>query len=527
MRPFRIALLGCLAVGLAACGDKAREPLLIGNVTELELPAPRPSLIPTVNVAPARGWRAQDKPRPAPGLVVEAYATGLDHPRWLHVLPSGDVLVAETNAPPRPEEGKGVKARVQSLMMNRAGAGVPSANRITLLRDSDHDGVSDQRSVFLADLNSPFGMADIDGWFYVANTDALLRYPYDPGDAAIRTPGVKLADLPAGPRNHHWTKSLVASLDGRKLYVAVGSNSNIAEHGMDIEERRAAILEIDPATGATRVYAAGLRNPVGMAWHPDTDMLWTVVNERDELGSDLVPDYLTSVEEGNFFGWPYSYFGRHVDERVQPQRPEQVANARVPDYALGAHTASLGLAYARSTALPARFSEGMFVGQHGSWNRQPFSGYKVIFVPFTDGVPRGEPLDVLTGFLDDEGQAQGRPVGVAIDRTGALLVADDVGNTVWRVTAQAGAAPLAFHGADPRPHAAGETAMDDNNPDRKQNQAAKEAARSPQKAPPPKKKDAQGRSIQTALDDALDDSFPASDPPARVSPTRTGSAGHE
>lgn len=335
--------------------------------------------------------------------------------------------------------------RAQRLLMKRAGAGGPSANRITLLRDSNADGIADQRFVFLSRLHSPFGMAQVDGWIYVANTDALLRFPYRDGDTTIAAAGTQIATLPAGPRNHHWTKNLIASMDRRTLYVAVGSNSNVAEHGMEIEQDRARILAIDAVTGQTRVFAEGLRNPVGMAWQPDSGALWTVVNERDEFGSDLVPDYLTAVREGGFYGWPYSYYGQHVDARVQPQRPEKVAQAIVPDYALGAHTASLGLVYAQDSALGAPYTEGMFVGQHGSWNRRPSSGYKVIFLPFHDGQPHGAPLDVLSGFLDADGAAYGRPVGVALDATRALLVADDVGNVVWRVSASKLAA------ASPRP----------------------------------------------------------------------------
>jgi glucose/arabinose dehydrogenase len=318
--------------------------------------------------------------------------------------------------------------------MKRAGAAVPSANRITLLRDADGDGVAETRSVFLENLSSPFGMALVGEDFYVANTDAVVRFPYREGETSIRAPGERVAALPAGPRNHHWTKSLVAGPQGDRLYVGVGSNSNVAENGMAAEENRAAILEIDPASGEARVFASGLRNPVGMAWEPETGALWVAVNERDELGSDLVPDYMTSVQDGGFYGWPYSYFGTHVDERVQPQRADLVAQALVPDYALGPHTASLGLAFAGGNRLPERFAAGAFVGQHGSWNRDPPSGYKVIFVPFQGGRPAGPPEDVLTGFLDPEGDALGRPVGVAIDGRGALLVADDVGNRVWRVT---------------------------------------------------------------------------------------------
>jgi glucose/arabinose dehydrogenase len=364
---------------------------------------------------------------------VRALASGFEHPRWLYVLPNGDVLVAETNAPERPEDNKGIKCWVMRKVMKRAGAAVPSANRITLLRDADRDGVPEIRTAFLEKLNSPFGMALVGETLYVANTDAVVAFPYRSGETAIKSAGRKVADLPGGPLNHHWTKNLIASRDGKRLYATVGSNSNIAEHGLDKEERRAAILEIDPAIGRARVFASGLRNPNGLAWEPKTGVLWTVVNERDELGSDLVPDYLTSVKDGGFYGWPWSYFGRHVDKRVQPERPDMVAKAIAPDYSLGPHVAPLGLVFYEGTLMP-RFAGGAFIGQHGSWNRRPLSGYNVVFVPFSGGRPSGPPLVVLGGFVDAEGRAMGRPVGVAVDRAGALLVADDVGNTVWRVT---------------------------------------------------------------------------------------------
>jgi glucose/arabinose dehydrogenase len=401
-----------------------------------ELPAPTKTLLPTVNIAPAKGWPNGAMPTAAAGLEVAAYADGLDHPRWLYVLPNGDVLVAETNAPPKPEDGKGIKGWVMGLMMKRAGAGGKSADRITLLRDEDGDGIVDSRSVFLDGLHSPFGMALVGDDFYVANSDAVVRFPYEEGAVRIEAPGETVVELPAGPINHHWTKNVIASPDGAKLYATVGSNSNVAENGMAAEEGRAAIWEVDPATGEHRIFASGLRNPNGLAWQPETGALWTTVNERDELGSDLVPDYMTAVQDGGFYGWPYSYYGDHVDERVEPQRPELVAKAIVPDYALGPHTASLGLTFAEGARLPAPFSQGAFVGQHGSWNREPRSGYKVIFVPFEGGRPAGDPIDVLTGFVDDD-EALGRPVGVALDAQGALLVADDVGNRIWRVSAAA------------------------------------------------------------------------------------------
>jgi glucose/arabinose dehydrogenase len=393
-------------------------------------------MFPTVNVVKARGWAGNAKPVAAQGLTVEAFADGLDHPRWLHVLPNGDVLVAETNAPAGASGYKGLKGWFFKRYQKKAGGGVPSANRITLLRDADGNGTGETRHVLLAGLDSPFGMALVGNVLYVANADALVRFPYSEGQTQITASATKVVDFPPGPLNHHWTKSLIASPDGTKLYVGIGSNSNVAEHGMDKEHGRAAIWEIDAKTGKHRIFASGLRNPVGLAWEPETGMLWAAVNERDELGNDLVPDYMTAVRDGGFYGWPYSYFGSHADARVKPPRPDLVAKAIVPDYALGPHTASLGLAHSRGATLPSTFANGMFVGQHGSWNRKPRSGYKVIFVPFSGGRPSGMPLDVLSGFVRDNGDAMGRPVGVVIDKRGALLVADDVGNVVWRVRAQ-------------------------------------------------------------------------------------------
>jgi glucose/arabinose dehydrogenase len=427
--------LACLLAvsALAACGDMSRVPEAEQIGAQPRLPPPQSSLIPTVKVAPAVGWPQGAAPKAASGLSVAAYAAGLDHPRWLYVLPNGDVLVAETAAPQRPEDGKGAKGWVMKKFMQRAGSAVPSANRITLLRDADGDGKAETRTAFLEGLNSPFGMALVGNDLYVANTDAVLRFPYRAGITEIKDKGTLVADLPGGPLNHHWTKNLIASRDGKKLYATVGSNSNVAENGMDKEERRAAILEIDPASGATRVFASGLRNPNGMGWQPQSGALWTVVNERDEIGSDLVPDYLTSVKNGGFYGWPYSYFGKHVDERVKPPRPDLVEKALIPDYALGSHVAPLGLVFYEKSLLPGR-AGGAFIGMHGSWNRKPRSGYKVAFVPFSGGRPAGQMQDVLTGFVDEKGKAMGRPVGVAVDKAGALLVADDVGNTIWRIT---------------------------------------------------------------------------------------------
>ena len=414
---FVLALAGCTEMSqLPPAADKGPDPTL---------PAPDRRLIPTVHTAAAKGWAAGETPKPAAGMRVNPFATGLDHPRWIYVLPNGDVLVAETNAPARPEEGKGVKGFFMKRVMKNVGAAVPSANRITLLRDADGDGVAETRTVFLQGLNSPFGMALVGNDLYIANTDAVVRFPYQPGATQITVAGSKVTDLPAGPRNHHWTKNILASRDGKKLYATGGSNSNVAENGIEAEEGRAAIWEIDLASGQKRLFATGLRNPNGMGWDPSSGALWTVANERDELGSDLVPDYLTSVKDGGFYGWPYSYYGPHVDSRVEPQRPDLVAKAIKPDYALGNHVAALGLVFARG---------GAFVGQHGSWNRRPLSGYNVVFVPFANGRPSGQPEEVLGGFINDDGQARGRPVGVALDARGALLVADDVGNVIWRLT---------------------------------------------------------------------------------------------
>ncbi|MGF6518393.1 glucose/arabinose dehydrogenase [Pseudomonas sp. BT76 TE3572] len=435
MRKPQLALVIVLAGGLAACGETARLQVSDGIGPSPKLPEPNKTLIPTVNIAPAIGWPDGTKPIAATGTQVAAFAEGLDHPRWLYVLPNGDVLVAETNAPPKPDDGKGIRGWVMGKVMGRAGAKVPSPNRITLLRDKDHDGIAETRTVFLENLNSPFGMTLVGNDLYVADTDRLLRFHYENGETAIKSQPMKVIDLPGGTLNHHWTKNVIASKDGSKLYVTVGSNSNVAENGMDKEEGRAAIWEVDRATGNHRIFASGIRNPNGLAWEPRSGALWTAVNERDEIGSDLVPDYITSVKDGGFYGWPYSYYGQHVDIRAEPQNPELVAKAIAPDYAVGPHTASLGLTFAEGNRLPAQFKEGAFIGQHGSWNRKPHSGYKVIFVPFSAGKPIGQPIDVLTGFLNSEEKAMGRPVGVVIDQQGDLLVADDVGNKVWRVSA--------------------------------------------------------------------------------------------
>jgi glucose/arabinose dehydrogenase len=392
---------------VAACGGSARLPVTAGMGPNPVLPPPRTSLIPVVKVATAVGWPAGVTPTAAEGTSVVAFATDLSHPRSLYVLPNGDVLVAETNAPQRPEDApRGIRGWFMKRYFKRAGAAVPSANRITLLRDADGDGIAETRSILLRDLQSPFGMALIGNELYVANSDSLVKFPYRTGQMTITASGVKVTDLAGGALNHHWTKSLIASADGSKLFATAGSNSNVAEHGIEREAERAAIWEVDPRTGSHRVFASGLRNPVGLAWEAETGVLWTSVNERDELGSDLVPDYITAVRDGGFYGWPYSYYGQLVDARVKPQRPDLVATAIVPDYALGPHTGSLGLTSSRGTTLPA-----------------------------ANGKPTGAlPIEVLTAFLDSEGRARGRPVGLAIDKRGALLVADDVGNVVWRVT---------------------------------------------------------------------------------------------
>jgi glucose/arabinose dehydrogenase len=430
----RLPTYAALLIGAVACGTPAKLPVSAGTGVKPVLPPQENALIPIVNVVTAKGWRSEATPAAADGLTVRAFARGLDHPRWLYVLPNGDVLVAETNAPRRPDDGKGIKGFFFKVFQTKAGGAVPSADRITLLRDTDGDGVADSKSVLISGLHAPFGMTLVGDALYVANTDALVRFPYASGTIRITAPGIRVTGLPGGRINHHWTKNVIARADGSKLYVAVGSNSNAGENGIGREKGRAAIWEVDPSTGRHRLFATGLRNPVGLAWEPASGRLWVAVNERDELGSDLVPDYITSVRDGAFYGWPYSYYGKHLDLRPHPARPDLVERAIVPDFALGPHTASLGLTWSGSASLPPRFNSGMFVGQHGSWNRKPRSGYKVIFVPFERGVPAGDPVDVLTGFVRENGQAMGRPVGVAMDKSGALLVADDVGNAIWRVS---------------------------------------------------------------------------------------------
>ncbi|WP_419953844.1 PQQ-dependent sugar dehydrogenase [Methylobacterium sp.] len=434
-----LAALGVVLLGGAAFlrfvvyPEKASLEASAGIGPDPTLPAPNPTLMPTVNIARVARWENGAKPKPAAGLQVAAYAAGFDHPRWMYLLPNGDVLVAEANKPKTDDPSTGIADWVADKVKSMAGAGVPSPDRIVLLRDKDGDGVAEERHMFLTGLHSPFGMALVGSDLYVANADALVKVPYAQGQTEITAKPERVVELPSGI-NHHWTKNVIASPDGTKLFVTVGSNSNVGENGLDKEVGRAAIWEYTIATKQMREFATGLRNPNGLAFEPTTGALWTAVNERDEIGSDLVPDYVTSVKEGGFYGWPYSYWGKHVDERVSPQKPDLVAKAIAPDYAVGTHTASLGIAFSKGSALPEVWTSGLFVAQHGSWNRRPKSGYKVIYVPFKDGKPTGQPVEALTGFLDADEKAQGRPVGVILDKTGALLVSDDVGKVIWRVT---------------------------------------------------------------------------------------------
>ncbi|WP_407164985.1 PQQ-dependent sugar dehydrogenase [Bradyrhizobium sp. ORS 111] len=430
----RLAVVLSAVLCLAGCGESAPDPKTqIG--AKPDLPALQQYLIPPMHIAPVVGWQQGEKPAVPDGLQINALATGLQHPRSLYVLPNGDILVVESKAPGT-EPIKRPKDFIMKWVESWATSGgdTGESNRITLLRGANGDGKPEVQSVFLDHLKSPFGVALVGNDLYVANTDAIVRYPYQTGDTKITAPGQTLTPLPGGPIDHHWTKSLVASPDGSLLYVGVGSNSNITENGIEAEKNRAAILEVDRATGRWRIFASGLRNPNGLTFEPQSHALWTVVNERDEIGPNLVPDYLTSVKDGAFYGWPYSYFGQHVDPRVQPQRPDLVAKAIVPDYALSSHVAPLGLAFYNGDALPERYRGGAFVGEHGSWNRPELNGYKVVFIPFADGHPNGPAQDVVTGFLNKDEKSRGRPVGLAIDKSGGLLIADDVGNTVWRVT---------------------------------------------------------------------------------------------
>ncbi len=429
-----IILIGIAVVTWLAWPETAR--LSVDQVAGKQpmISAPREQVIPTVNIAKPVGWAQGAKPQVAAGLAIQPFATGLDHPRWLYQLPNGDVLVAETNSPPRPAAG--ITQRVMNFFLGRAGAAVPSANRITLLRDTNGDGVADRKTAFMTGLNSPFGMVLFDGYLYIADNDALVRVPYREGETQMTAKPEKV--VPLAPAGNHWARNVIAAEDGKTLYVSVGSASNIAENGMAAEKNRAAILQVWPKDKYWRIYAAGLRNPVGMALNPINNRLWTVVNERDMLGSDLAPDYLTQIELGDHFGWPWYYWGGYPDDRVEPANPALQQYVKRHDYALGPHVAALGLTFSQGAKLGDRYARGAFIGEHGSWNRKPASGYKVAFVPFgANGfpVPGAKPIDVVSGFLDAKGEAQGRPVGVIVDKAGGLLVADDVGNVVWRVSA--------------------------------------------------------------------------------------------
>ena len=424
------ALLAVAA--LAACAQKGGDPMKQYGPNPL-LPEPKQYLLPPMSVPKEVGWKAGQTPSVPAGLKIEAIATGLKHPRMVYTLPNGDILVVESNGPGT--EAFRVKDYIQGKVKARAGSAAKGGNRITLLRDTNGDGKPDLQTVFIDHLHSPFGVVLVGNTLYVANTDAIVAFPYTTGETRITAPPAHLADLPAGPINHHWTKSLTASPDGSKLYVGVGSNSNITENGMTAEQGRAAIYEVDRLTGAKRIYASGVRNPTGLAFEPGTNKLFAIANERDEIGPDLVPDYLTSVRDGGFYGWPYSYWGQHVDVRVHPQNADMVAKAIKPDYALSSHVATLGIVFSAGETLSPAFASGAFIGEHGSWDRSPLNGYQVIFVPFVGGMPSGKPVTVVTGFLGSTGTVRGRPVGLTLDKTGALIVADDTGNTVWRVSA--------------------------------------------------------------------------------------------
>lgn len=415
-----------------ARGEEAKLPQSALEGREPRITEPRREIIPSIKIAKAVGWAPGAAPVAAGGLKVTRFAEGLDHPRSLYRLPNGDVLVAETGSPPRPSNG--ITGRVMKYLLASAGAGGASANRIALLRDSDGDGRADQRLPFLTGLNSPHGMALVGDTFYVANTDSLMAFPYKAGDSRITAKGRKILNLPANAPNNHWARTLVAGPDGKKLYVGIGSATNIADEGVEVEENRAAILEVDPKTGQYKIYASGLRNPTGLAVNPDSGALWATVNERDMLGPDLVPDYMTEVEFAAFYGWPWNYWGGYEDKRVEPARPDLREYTRRPDYALGAHTAPLGMAFAKGSELGDAFARGAFIALHGSWNRKPPAGYKVVFVAFDEkGKALAKPRDFLTGFLNADGEAQGRPADVLVAKDGALLVSDDVGNIVWRV----------------------------------------------------------------------------------------------
>ena len=416
-----------LAVAVSACGRPAQN--LDQTGPSPTLPGQNETLIPPMRIATPTGWDGATPTAPA-GFTVTALATDLKIPRQMLVLPNGDILIAEGAGGHAPKVRP--KDVIAGVIKARGKSSVKGGNRITLLRDADGDGRAEVRTTFIENLDAPYGLAFVDGNLYVANQDALLRFSYQEGQTRITTPGEELTRLPS-EINHHWTKSLTASADGTKLYVGIGSNSNVGERGMAVEEERAVVWEIDRATGARRTIATGIRNPTALAIEPTSNQLWAVVNERDELGAELVPDYLTSVRDGAFYGWPYSYWGQNVDPRVRPARPDMVRRAIAPDYALGSHVAALGLSFATDGGFGGAFSQGAFIGEHGSWNRQDLSGYKVVWTPFVNGRPAGPPVDFLTGFIAD-GKARGRPVGVTFDaRRRILLVADDLSNTVWRI----------------------------------------------------------------------------------------------
>jgi glucose/arabinose dehydrogenase len=435
MRRALLAAAGLAALTLAGCMAAGSPDPFVGFGPNPPLHKPQSSFIPTVGVPDVVGWPAGAGPKAPPGFVVTRFAEGLDHPRWVYVLPNGDVLVSESASEPAPADksNQGIKGYFQKLLMSKVGSARPSPNKIFLLRDADGDGVAETKSLFAQGLTRPFGMTLVGNTLYVANDNGVVRFPYADGQTSVAGVGEKVFDLPGPPINHHWTKNVVASPDGAKLYATVGSNSNVGDNGMENEVGRAAIWEYDIATGKPRVFASGIRNPNGIGFEPATGVMWTVSNERDEIGADTPPDFLTSVKDGGFYGWPYSYWGQHVDTRAKPARPDLVAKAIAPDYGLGAHTASLGLTFYTADAFPAAYKGGAFIGQHGSWNRKPLSGYRVVFVPFAGGRPQVPAQEFLTGFLSADQKIQGRPVGVAVDKRGALLVADDVGDIVWRV----------------------------------------------------------------------------------------------
>lgn len=456
-KPLRAAALAStavLAIALAGCNDSEDNFDISSQIgPDPVLPDPSQSLLPDLKVAPVVGWGEDETPTVAEGFTVTAYARDLSNPRTVHTLPNGDVLVVQSKAPPgkpveRPKDV--IRGFIMSIASGGGGEAKPT-NLITLLRDTDRDGTVDERHDLLKDLNSPFGLAFADDTLYVAAADAVLAYDYTLGQNEITMPPRVVTPLPGGPINHHWTKDLALSPDGRFLYASVGSNSNAGERGLEAEKGRAAIWQIDRESGASRVYASGLRNPNGLTFNPESGALWTVVNERDELGPNLVPDYMTSVKDRAFYGWPWSYYGQHVDPRLHPPRPDMVAQAIKPDYALSSHVAALGLTFSYGMGMPGPYANGAFVGNRGSWNRDHFNGYKVLFVPFENGKPSGPPKDILTGFLNGEEEARGRPVGLGFDGTGALLVADDAGNTVWRVTADGATPPPEPVGTDQMP----------------------------------------------------------------------------